>query len=307
MNHGLKYGIQIQSYRNVYLKHQFHDLVIDPVLTTIPEDKIKDCKDDDLKRNGFYISKAVSWIHVMRNELQVNGVVKVRKTIQNVKFFATKEEQTPPSIGILDAIRGECRNIDIKSDHRQCGVATELLKLCLRDDPITDFGGLIQFDGLQKYPNFRNPDKFPGYSIWKDTKKYKEKVLGNCETLIAMPCFPDGAEPDGSAEQKDFCRTYLEAAQYAGYNHIFLDNDANSPKLKHSIWGIKDALKEFQKNPQKFLKNYGRNWFFCKCMAGKERKCKKMECKTKAACMKYNLRLTDFLPENPHYLDFRII
>ena len=34
----------------------------------------------------------------------------------------------------------------------------------------------------------------------------------------------------------------------------------------------KDALKEFQKNPQKFLKNYGRNWFFCKCKEEKHNK-----------------------------------
>ena len=280
--------------------------MIDPFPTTIPEDKIPDCKDDDLKRNGFYISKAVSWIHVMRNELQGNTPVKTRKTIQSVKFLATKEEQTPPSIGILDAIRGECRNIEIKPDHRQCGVATELLKSCLGYDPdfeteITDFGGLIEFDGLQQYPNFRNPDKFPGYSIWKDTKKYKEKVSSNCETLIAMPCFPDGAKPDGSAEQNDFCRAYLEAAEYKGYNHIFIDNDARGAKLKHSIWGIKDALKEFKKNPQKFLKTKGRNWFFCKCKEEKELKCKKMECKTPATCWKYNHRLTDFLPENPNF------
>ena len=274
--------------------------MIDPFPTTIPEDKIPDCKDDDLKRNGFYISKAVSWINVMRNELQGNTVVKTWKTIKSVKFLATKEEQTPPSIGILDAITGECRNIDIKSDHRQCGVATELLKSCLQDDgdfetEITENGGLIHedyfedFDGLQKYPNFRDPEKYPGYSIWKDKKKYKDKVFSNCETLIAMPCFPDGAKPDGSAEQKDFCRTYLEAAEYAGYNHIFIDNDARGVgTLKHSIWGIKDALKQFQKNPQKFLKNYGRNWFFCKCMEEREQKCKKMECKTTLACMKYN-------------------
>ena len=240
-----------------------------PNKVNIPESK--DCKNIELKSQGFYVQSSTS------RALDVTAGESSYIRNEIVRFIATMKPMVPPNLGELNAYPGECQDVQTDMVYRRCGVATALLTKCLQDDIVTRNGGILQTgeelregqpSNLVNFETFDNPGI--KYGIWQD-KIFADKVRELCHTLIAMPCRPIIGETEA-------CNVYFDAAISAGYDNIFTDkHNYDGRSIRRSIMRTTDAKTSFNDNTVDFLTQRGGYWFFCKCLPGKKKDCKYLE------------------------------
>ena len=219
-----------------------------------------------MKSKGFYVQSSIEVINVKDEDRQN----------ERVTFIASMKPMVwKPNLGRLNAYPGECQDVRTEIGYRRCGVATELLTKCLKDDVVTKDGGILQRSTTGQPGNLANfqTSLNPGvkYGIWQD-QRFVSLATEHCQTLIAMPCRPLG--------NQNSCKVYFEAAISAGYKNIFTDkHDQNNQSIRKSVMRTSSARTLFNEDRVIFLEERGSNWFFCKCIPGKEKKCDAMRLK----------------------------
>ena len=165
------------------------------------------------------------------------------------KWVGILDPSQPKVLAHLHAEKGMCNDVKTYDGNFRCGIAKALLVYCLQDDDITEDGGI---DPLE-------------YWNWDDFGETAEDV---CKSIVLISCIPEEETP------KSVCASYMDAARNAGYDMVFVDRneeqDAGEPVRRLRI---KPATALFRQDPQAFLNDVGRNWFFCKCKLNKRSKC----------------------------------
>ena len=226
---------------NKTLGQSYHSLAIQvtyPVREYLDRKYLQTCENEEMKKRhgGFYIHK-------------------LQPKPSDYKWIAVlNPSTTEPVLGYLDAEKGQCDNLRTNPGNRRCGIGNALMMLCLKDEDITDDGGL-------------NPLTDPE---WLDDD-LKEPTRNLCEAIILVSCSPYEGTPPKT------CEMYMNAAKIAGHHMIFtgknigIDIDKKRKKRqsngdeKYQVFEIANAKQIFEADPEKFLLDHGKFWFFCKC------------------------------------------
>jgi len=197
--------------------------------------KMETCENEDIKGRrppSFYIDKQ-------------------NKNSVTFKWVAMLDPSQPKELGYLVAEKGLCNDLKTYEGSFRCGIAKSLLVHCLKDDEITEDGGI-------------NPLT---YWKWND-KDFAPTAKDGCKSIVLIECFPDKETPE------IVCASYMDAARDAGYHMVFVgrnqDPGEEEPFRKLQI---KPATELFRQDPLSFLDGVGRIWFFCKCKRTKRQEC----------------------------------
>ena len=105
------------------------------------------------------------------------------------------------------------------------------------------------------------------YWNWDD-KDFGPTARDVCKSMVLISCVPDKETP------RSVCASYMDAARLAGYHMVFVDRNEGQDEVEpFRKLKIKPATAQFRQDPQSFLDNVGRIWFFCKCKRNKRNEC----------------------------------
>jgi len=195
------------------------------------------CENADAKYGGYYIGRATP-----RGEYTLRFVAKLNWINE------------APILSRLNAKQGECNDLKTYAGSHKCGIAKQLMMVCLDDKYVTSHGGLR----VRQY-NMREKIRF---AVWDDPAFIKD-ARRYCKTIVAISCDPFNKTP------LIVCKAYIEAARKKNYQMMFVSKVI----AKYQVFETKNGEVEFVKNPKKFLRDKGRDWFFCKCERGKNKEC----------------------------------
>jgi len=206
-----------------------------PKQIPLTKEKIETCQNEDIKAKkppSFYIDKQKPDSHTF-------------------KWVAMLDPSQPKVLGFLVAEKGMCNDLKTYDGSFRCGIAKTFLVHCLKDDEITEDGGI-------------NP-----LTYWNwDDKDFGPTARDVCKSIVLISCVPDKETP------KSVCASYMDAARNAGYHMVFVDrNEGQDEVVPFRKLRIKQATALFKQDPQSFLDNVGRIWFFCKCKQTKPTEC----------------------------------
>ena len=174
------------------------------------------------------------------------------------RFVATFERSLPNEaqpLAYLNANKGHCNDLRTYTGNKNCGMARSLLIHCVQDEKVIENGGLNpQTDGA-----------------WTDQDSVSI-ATENCKTIVLISCAVRESTPDAA------CKMYMETAIDAGYQMMFIEKEASivdedEDLEKYKIFNVKNAILELGKNPEKFVKETGKHWFFCKCKPTRQQEC----------------------------------
>ena len=203
-----------------------------PITVQLNADEKTKCQHDELKKKGEF---QINTIH--------NGCLFVAYMMQEGKppgaqFYMS--ELTGQSGGICDYVETE-------PGYRQCGLAKYLMKACFEDEKMLGKENK-GFDVRKEYPGI------PYY--WLKEKRAKQ-VYEYCKTITFTSCQVDEDDTTNYA-----CIAYIRAAKLANFDILFSLKGFKATGIE-----MKDVEKMFTKeNADKFIKDYGEYWFFCKCL-----------------------------------------
>ena len=161
------------------------------------------------------------------------------------EFKATLDEKVLSS---LDGEKGGiCNVVSTFKGSRGCGLATTLMEHCFTDENV---GSL----------DIQNNKFFEGEPF----KKRRDMATKNCEHTVYLMCSVI-AGPEVS------CSGYLTAAINTKHTMMFTKN-----LDQMHVMNVAKAQPEFKKDATNWLKEYGKDWVFCKCKSDKMDECGKM-------------------------------
>ena len=167
------------------------------------------------------------------------------------KWVGILDPTQPKVLAYLYAEKGMCNDLRTYEGNFRCGIAKALLMYCLKDDEITEDGGI---DPL-KYWNW-------------DDKNFGPIAKDVCKSIVLISCVPDKETP------KSVCASYMDTARNAGYHMVFVDRNEGQDTIEpFRKLRIEPAAALFRNDPQTFLNDVGRIWFFCKCKRNKQKEC----------------------------------
>ena len=146
---------------------------------------------------------------------------------------------------------GVCNDVRTENGSWHCGLATSLLEICF-DDP--DIGAFI--------PD-KSVDSEFGLPI---DKKYKNLMEINCEHISYLECAPFNSATYAA------CSGYLTAALNTFHSMMFTYH----VDKKWNVLRIADAKIKIKNDPDKFISDFGDEWFFCKCKSDRTKECESM-------------------------------
>ena len=147
---------------------------------------------------------------------------------------------------------GNCNDENTEYGSWYCGLGPLLLEICF-DDP--DIGTFI--------PD-KSVDSEFGMPIDKPCKHLMEI---NCQHIAYLECVPY------IKNYNDACGGYLTAALNTLHTMMFTKR-VGIKELK--IIRIADAKIKIKNDPDKFVGDFGKEWFFCKCKSDRIKECESM-------------------------------
>ena len=134
-------------------------------------------------------------------------------------------------------------------------MARTLMLHCVQDEKVIENGGLNPLTD----------------DAWTDTDSMNI-AKENCKTIVLISCAVYDNTP------KAACKMYMETAIHGGYQMMFIQKeesivDDDEDEDVYKIFNVKNAILEFGKNPEKYLKETGEHWFFCKCEPTRKQEC----------------------------------
>ena len=217
----------------------------------VPNKQKDKCVNDKVKEDGFYVGKG-----------EVSS--SIEDAWAQFKFVARHDwEKDEGYLASLNARQGECNDLETNEDSRRCGIGRALMVTCLLDEEVTKHGGLD--------PDTYWMRQYVVYSVWEDTE-FTKKAKENCASIVAITCQPGINNPQGKP-LVSICKSYINAAFRAKYELIFVEHK-NGPS--YSVKTTKNALMEFVPDPNKFVRELGTDWFFCKCKSTATKECLEM-------------------------------
>ena len=166
------------------------------------------------------------------------------------KWVAMLDPSQPKVLGFLVAGKGMCNDLKTYDGNFRCGIGKALLLYCLKDNDITEDGGI-------------NP-----LTYWNwDDKDFAPTARDVCESIVLISCVPDEGTP------RSVCSSYMDAARFAGYHMVFVDRNEGGDFEPFRKLQIEPAVALFRNDHQTFLNDVGRIWFFCKCKQNKQKEC----------------------------------
>lgn len=197
------------------------------------------CTNEKAKKDGYFIGRGG----------------KPRVSDFKFRFEAKLEWDKYETLSSLNANKGECDDLSTRKDSQKCGIGKSLMELCLKDEDVTEDGGIN--------PLTYNDDKSINYSIWED-EEFTNAAHKLCKTLIVITCLPVPPTTIYS------CKAYIEAAKKQKYQMMFTDEYDD---YGYHVLKTEDAETQFNLSPDNFIQSKGRYWFFCKCKRGSTADC----------------------------------
>ena len=197
------------------------------------------CKNDEIKQeHAFYVNKRI------QKQLLPTSPSKIT-WIGSLKASTSQ-------LAILNAKRGKCNDVHVYPGSRKCGIGKEMMKMCLKDDDITEDGG---------YNPMTEKDWYD-----EDLEREARKL---CKAIVLVTCKPYDSTPNIAG------KLYMEAALDSGFHLVFIQklaiDDAQLDKIRR--YDIEAAKLDFLKNADAFIEDMGANWFFCKCKQDSKQDC----------------------------------
>lgn len=137
----------------------------------------------------------------------------------------------------------------------QCGLATLLTYLCIKDDDIHGKKGYDDWNELERFGK-------AGQEIKKNTKHFCKKIIHLVNTAKG---------PTGKNLPANAGKAYLYAARDAGYERFFTLNshydksdDCEPEAHNFKIYDVlRDLIWVDDNNLKKFKEDHGDRWYFC--------------------------------------------
>ena len=200
-----------------------------------------------------------------------NEKLKVEKSF-TVKMVSTKKKFIPwkftavlgnDELSVLYADDGGiCNLVETNEVSQGCGLATTLMEFCFTDDKV----GGMDVQNIQKIPKHIR-------EILQKNEKRREMAIKNCEHIVYLECAP---LKDPSA---NVCSGYLTAAINTEHTMMFvqkMNDDTGDMVGIMDVMKVADVQPELKKNADVWIKNYGREWFFCQCKTERMAECQQM-------------------------------
>ena len=204
------------------------------------------CRNKALVEKGFWINRAFEGRRV-------------------IKFTASIEPHGEAISRLIGekGKDGQCNDVETKPHSRRCGLAKYLMWICFQDEEV-----------LGKEKRGVNPLT---HKYWAD-EQLKKDADQFCEKITYLECSPEKGEDD-KRMPKIVCVSYLRGAIKAAYNILFTYKN----KVPMKIFDLENVETKFGKNienAEKFVMDYGYEWFFCKCKSRYMKNCMDMARKT---------------------------
>ena len=159
-------------------------------------------------------------------------------------------ELSGKSGGICDLVK----TFDEKN--QGCGLAKYLMATCFQDYSILgddERGVDISQDGK-----------------WAQESETRKDAINYCKTITYLRCLPYG-EPKPPPR---VCVSYLRAGSLAKFDILFSHKRTLIGSLIFNVFKLGDPLEaKFNMDADKFIKDYGYTWYFCKCKEDMKDKC----------------------------------
>ena len=206
-----------------------------------PTEKGK-CKNKALKKDGkFYVKK---------------------ETIPLYYLFTASTK--PDGQEVLSDLKGKsggiCDMVATRDENSQgCGLAKYLMATCFQDNSILGED--------ERGVDIRKDDN------WADETEKSNNAINYCKTIIYLRCLPYGIPKPPSR----VCISYLRAGSLANFNILFSTYNNEITKGPLNVFKLGESLEEeFNNDADKFIREYGWTWYFCKCKEDMKDKCMDM-------------------------------
>jgi hypothetical protein len=215
-------------------------------------------------KRGAY-SKKVNLNDRYRDSCVNEGLVKkgsftIRKSLENSGFWEFQALLTKGiccfKAQVLSTLRGDeggtCNSVETSPGSYQCGLATTLMEFCFTDPDIGTVDPKVN-------RNFQR----------ENAVDHRNLAIENCDHIVYLSCDPTPPIPNAA------CSAYLTAAINTGHTMMF------TKYFRKGGWKwdvLKTATSKImvKSNADNFIKDYGSEWFFCKCKTKRLKECEAM-------------------------------